>query len=117
MREWAAGSWRRELDAPGCESVVYVFTPFCGTCAAARRMLEVVQAMRPDLAIAAANLNLMPGLAEAFRIESVPCLLIREADGAWSKLYRFGSVAHLADRLRTVVGKDGAPNQGEERKS
>lgn len=99
MIEWEAGSWEKELAADGAASVLFVHTPLCGTCALARKMLAVVEAMRPELKIAAANLNWMPGLAQAFRIESVPCLLVREADGSWSRTYRFGSVVELADRL------------------
>ncbi|MBB6676193.1 thioredoxin family protein [Cohnella lubricantis] len=80
--------------------LILIHTPLCGTCAVARKMLAVVEAMMPELTIDAANLNFMPGLAEAFRIESVPCLLIRETDGSWSKIYKFGSVVELAARIR-----------------
>lgn len=100
MREWEAGSWEKELASDEAESVLFVHTPLCGTCAVARKMLTVIESMRPELAIAAVNLNLNPGLAETFRIESVPCLLFREEDGTWNKAYKFGSVVELADRLR-----------------
>jgi predicted RecB family nuclease len=105
MREWETGSWEKELAAPGAPGVLFVHTPLCGTCALARKMLGVVEAMMPELAIASANLNVMPGLAERFRIESVPCLLVRERDGTWSKTYRFGSVVELADKLRPLMNR------------
>ncbi len=81
---------------------LFVHTPLCGTCKAARRMLEVAAAMLPDLPMAEANLNVMPDLAQAFRIESVPCLLIKRADGSVAKFYRFGSVQDVLDRLEAA---------------
>jgi len=102
MKEWEAGSRERELEGPSAPRVLFVHTPLCGTCALAKRMLGIVESMRPELEIVSANLNVMPGLAERFRIESVPCLLVRGEDGAWTKTYRFGSVVELSERLAAV---------------
>ncbi|MBB6669175.1 thioredoxin family protein [Cohnella nanjingensis] len=99
MREWEAGRWTAELDAHEGPLALYVHTPLCGTCAVARRMLEVAEAATPGVEVRSANLNLMPGLAERFRIESVPCLLTRLPDGTWRKVYRFGSVMEVAGNL------------------
>ncbi|WP_217594346.1 thioredoxin family protein [Cohnella sp. GbtcB17] len=99
MTEWEARAWRQEIDASEGALALFVYTPLCGTCALARRMLEVAEASLADVRIASANINLMPGLAEAFRIESVPCLLLRERDGSWNKIYRFGSVVEVRARL------------------
>jgi hypothetical protein len=66
-------------------------------------MLEVASAMVPELPVAEANLNVMPDLAQAFRVESVPCLLIKRPDGSVAKLYRFGSVQDVLERLRTAI--------------
>lgn len=102
MKEWEAGSWERELEGSSAPRVLFVHTPLCGTCALAKRMLGIVESMRPELEIVSANLNVMPGLAERFRIESVPCLLVRGEDGVWTKTYRFGSVVELSERLAAV---------------
>lgn len=64
-------------------------------------MLDVIEVMMPQLPIAAANLNAMPELAQIFRVESVPCLLVKRADGGVEKRYRFGSVPELAEWLRS----------------
>jgi thioredoxin 1 len=101
MREWEPPEWRREWTAAAGPLAVLVHTPLCGTCKAARRMLEVVEEMMPALPMAAANLNIMPELAQTFRIESVPCLLIKRPDGGVEKRYRFGSVTELLERLRS----------------
>lgn len=116
MREWGAGSWEQELASDEAVNLLFVHTPLCGTCAVARKMLAVIESMRPELAIASVNLNLNPGLAQEFRIESVPCLLIREADGTWSKHYRFGSVVELTELLRPY-GHGRETGTGEERES
>ncbi|MBW5448172.1 thioredoxin [Cohnella sp. CFH 77786] len=102
VREWEPSEWRREWTAAPGPLAVLVHTPLCGTCKAARRMMEVVQAMMPELPLAAANLNIMPDLAQTFRIESVPCLLIKRPDGGVRKHYRFGSVTELLERLRSA---------------
>ncbi|MFC3801248.1 thioredoxin family protein [Cohnella sp. GCM10012308] len=99
MTEWEARTWRREIEETDGALALFVYTPLCGTCALARRMLEVAEASLTDVRIASANINLMPGLAETFQIESVPCLLMRRADGSWNKVYRFGSVVEVRTRL------------------
>jgi hypothetical protein len=100
-REWEPAEWRREWTAAPGPLAVLVHTPLCGTCKAARQMLNVVGEMMPELPMTAANLNLMPDLAQTFQIESVPCLLLKRPDGYVEKLYRFGSVPELLERLRS----------------
>ncbi|MBB6638351.1 thioredoxin family protein [Cohnella thailandensis] len=101
MREWEGGAWEKELESLSGGSLLYIHTPLCGTCALARRMLGVVEAMMPDLPLHAANLNRMPGLAERLKVESVPCLSIKDKrTGEWSNLYRFGSVVELNEVIR-----------------
>ncbi|WP_027084787.1 thioredoxin family protein [Cohnella panacarvi] len=99
MLEWENGDWERAwTDEPG-PLAVFVHTPLCGTCALAKRMLAVVEQIRPDFRLYAANLNAMPGIAQTFRIESVPCLLVKGKDGGWAKQYRFPSVTDIVDSL------------------
>ncbi|MBB6730342.1 thioredoxin family protein [Cohnella zeiphila] len=95
MRELEAADWQAELNRPDLEPALFVHTPLCGTCALAKRMIAVVEAARPALRIASVDLNLAPALASLLRIESVPCLLLRDDRGEWSKTYRFGSVVEL----------------------
>lgn len=104
MIEWTARDWRRELESRSGPLALYVYTPLCGTCQVAKRMLEVAETAMPGMRLFAANINLMPGLAEAFRIESVPCLLLRDRDGKWDKMYRFGAVMDVMARLGTLFG-------------
>ncbi|MFC5531898.1 thioredoxin family protein [Cohnella yongneupensis] len=99
MLEWEGSDWERAwADEPG-PLAVFVHTPLCGTCGLAKRMLEVVEKIRPDFRIYMANLNLLPGIAQAFRIESVPCLLMKNRNGEWTKQYRFASVTDIVERI------------------
>lgn len=99
MVEWTSGDWERDWASAAAPSAVFVHTPLCGTCSAARMMLDVAERLLPDFPLAAANLNRMPQLAQAFHIQSVPCLLIKRSDGTWDKQYRFPSVMELVERL------------------
>jgi thiol-disulfide isomerase/thioredoxin len=103
IHEWEPKTWRRAWTAASGPLAVFVHTPLCGTCKAARRMLEVAGEIEPGLPLVAANLNLMPDLAQTFRIESVPCLLFKRADGSIFKQYRFGSVPEIVQQLRKLI--------------
>jgi len=100
--EWKPAEWRRSWTAAQDPLVLFVHTPLCGTCKAARRMLEIALELIPSLHAAAANLNVMPELAQIFRIESVPCLLLKRSDGGVAKQYRLGSVPEIVAWLRAA---------------
>lgn len=99
MLEWESDDWERAWTEEPGPFAVFVHTPLCGTCGLAKRMLAVVEQLRPNYPLYAANLNAMPGIAQAWRIESVPCLLVKGKDGAWTKQYRFPSVTEIVERL------------------
>lgn len=89
----------RELlqrTVPGAPAAfVMLYTPLCGTCKLALRMLEIVKAADPSLPLYRCNLNLSPQLAERWRIESVPCLAYVRGGEETDKLYRMSSVGDL----------------------
>ncbi|MFC5467619.1 thioredoxin family protein [Cohnella suwonensis] len=102
MREWDPANWMKEWTFASAPFAVFVHTPLCGTCLAAKKMLAVAEALVPELPVSAANLNVMPGLAQRFQIESVPCLLVKKASGEWTKNYRFPSVTELVETMRNA---------------
>ena len=60
------------------EAAFYLYTPMCGTCAVASKMMEVISVMKPEIPIGKADLNYVQDIAIDYEIESVPCLLIQK---------------------------------------
>jgi thioredoxin-like negative regulator of GroEL len=94
------------LGRAGEPLVVFLYTPLCGTCKAARRMLEVARhLLPPGLLIAEGNVNMLPGLVDTYRISSVPALLVVPADRSAEPeiLYSMGSVERMLEYIRRVT--------------
>ncbi len=79
--------------------MVFGHTPFCGTCKAARRMLDVVLQMRPDLDIYALDLNFAPHFIQRYQIGSTPSLSVFTPGSQQSPqtIYAMQSVPRLLD--------------------
>lgn len=80
-------------------TAVYFYSPFCGTCKLAGRMLDIVEEMLEQLPLIRCNLNELPGLARKWEIESIPCLVFCEDGEPVGKQYRMGSVDELYSLL------------------
>lgn len=80
---------------------LYLYTPMCGTCQVASKMIMVVQELLPNTTIGKCDLNYIPAKAVEWQIESVPCLLQFE-DGKLkdTRIYAFRSVEHLYNTLK-----------------
>jgi thioredoxin-like negative regulator of GroEL len=79
--------------------LVYFYTPMCGTCQVASKMLQVIEAL-VEVDMGKMNLNFYPDLAREYEIESVPCLLLVEAGEVKETLYAFHSVPFLLDKIK-----------------
>lgn len=98
METWTHEQWDLAMkELP--EAVYYLYTPMCGTCAVASKMLEVISAMKPNLPIGKADLNYVQEVAVEYEIESVPCLLIQKEGKIQHKIYAFHSVPDLLEKL------------------
>ncbi|KON86442.1 thioredoxin [Sporosarcina globispora] len=101
MQEWS----RQEIEVAvngQKNALLYLYTPMCGTCQMAGKMLTVAEQLLPDQEIGKADLNYMPQLAEQWGVESVPCLLIFKEGNLHQKLYAFRSVPYLLDKIRSI---------------
>lgn len=98
MQEWTREEWEAKVSS-GEKTAFYLYTPMCGTCQVASRMMEVTEQVVKDVPIGKANLNFMEQLAFDYEIESVPCLLITEAGKVVEKVYAFQSVPNLFEKL------------------
>lgn len=82
---------------------VYVYTPICGTCQVASRMLTVAKEMVTSVEIVKCDVNYARQLAENFQIESVPCLLLFKKGQLQKKIYAFQSVPYLLENIRFLL--------------
>lgn len=99
MEEWSQQDL--ELQIKKEDSIfLYLYTPFCGTCQVAGKMLEIVSAMLPELNWGKCNLNYLPQHALQWEIESVPCLVILKNGSIEEKIYAFQSVPFLYDKIK-----------------
>ncbi|NGP46339.1 thioredoxin family protein [Bacillaceae bacterium SIJ1] len=76
---------------------IFASTPMCGTCQLAEKMLTVIAEARPETLIGKLNMNYHPDIAQAWEIESVPCLLHIKNQRVEKRMYAFQSVPHILD--------------------
>ncbi|WNQ09115.1 thioredoxin family protein [Paenibacillus aurantius] len=94
MKEWTPKEleqalWRRE------DAIVFFYTPLCGTCKLAERMLGIVEVMLDRLPLSKANVNFLPERAAQWEITSIPCLVVLKEGKPVHKLYAMHSVDDL----------------------
>lgn len=102
MKEWTIEEWKHATQKANI-AAYYLYTPMCGTCQVASKMLEVVEELLPHVELGKANLNYVETLAVEQEIESVPCLLIAKDGQIQEKIYAFHSVTYLYDKLRKSI--------------
>ncbi|OSX55613.1 thioredoxin family protein [Anoxybacillus ayderensis] len=83
--------------------VVYMYTPLCGTCQVASRMVDVLEQLLPTVTFERQDLNYVPDKAIEWHIESIPCLLIFKRGELVKKIYAFHSVPHVYETLRKLA--------------
>ena len=65
--------WHERLtkrDAKADPVIVFLHTPFCGTCAAARKMINIVEHVVPDVRLLEADVNFLPDIVERYQIRA-----------------------------------------------
>ena len=98
MDRWTIRDWEKKSSETDI-AVFYLYTPMCGTCAVASKMMNVISVMKPDISIGKADLNYLEDLAIDYQIESVPCLLIAKDGVLKEKVYAFKSVPDLLVKI------------------
>lgn len=83
--------------------LLYLYTPLCGTCQLAGKMLSVVTELLPHIEMGKADLNYLPYFAELWEIESVPCLIVFKDGQLVEKIYAFHSVPYLAEKIKNLL--------------
>ncbi|VEI06148.1 thioredoxin family protein [Kurthia zopfii] len=98
MQEWSKEQWEEQKSANG-KTAFYLYTPMCGTCQVASRLMDVTEQVVTNIPMGKANLNYMEQLAVEYEVESVPCLLISQDGEVVEKVYAFQSVPNLFEKL------------------
>lgn len=98
LEEWNYEEWKKQIEKEDLVAL-YIYTPMCGTCHVAKKMMQVVEQLRKNTPIGMMNINYSKQLATDFQIESVPCLLISRKNKKIEKVYAFKSVQNLLDKL------------------
>lgn len=98
MENWTREQWELVKDQSD-QALFYLYTPMCGTCQVASKMMLVVNELKKDLPIGRADLNYLEDLAIDYEIESVPCLLIAEKGEVKEKIYAFQSIPYLLEKI------------------
>lgn len=101
MNEWNRNDLAAFLDNQG-SGLLYFYTPLCGTCQVASRMLVVLEEL-VKVNMGKMNLNFYPDIAANFGIESVPCLLIVQKGKAKETIYAFHSVPYLLEKTKQYL--------------
>ena len=99
INEWNLELLHAKLDSAK-NTALYLYTPMCGTCKIAGKMLEITATTGTSFEIGKADLNYVEPLAERYQIESVPCLLIWKNGELADKIYKFESVPNLFETLQ-----------------
>ena len=99
MEQWNKDQWL-QLMKDKQQTAFYIYTPMCGTCEVANKMVEVIGSLLPDLPLGMANINYLEELAYDLKIESVPCLIVTENGQVKEKIYAFKSVPYLYEILK-----------------
>lgn len=104
MKELVPQQFEQELRKEGIQ-FIYLYTPLCGTCQLAKKMLTIVEEAIPSLEIKMADLNYLPTYAESWGIESVPCLIVFDEGKVENKIYAFQSVDYLFHFFKSYIDK------------
>lgn len=87
-------------------AALYLFTPLCGTCLVAGKMVDVTEKLFPQVAFIKADLNYIPAIADKYSVESVPCMLLFHKARLVNKIYAFQSVPYLHEELNQLTRAD-----------
>lgn len=75
--------------------ILFIYSPFCGTCGVARAMLEKIESIHKINIFHEMNANYYEEFLHKHRVESVPCLLIKENNEVKEKVYTFYSIGNI----------------------
>ena len=103
MKDWTSSEIKAAIQKHETFSL-YLYTPMCGTCQVAAKMMSVVKEIRQETVFVQTNINFAEDLVQQYQIESVPCLLLFKRGIMAKKLYAFQSVPYLNELIARHLG-------------
>lgn len=101
MEQWTKQQFEKNMTTDNV--ALYVYTPMCGTCQVASKMMNVIEQLLPQHAIGKMDLNYEEQVARDYEIESVPCLLLTNSGKVTKKVYAFQSVSYLYELMKNEL--------------
>ena len=98
VEDWNLEQFEEASKSP-VTAAFYLYTPLCGTCQVASKMIGVVEKLLPEVRLGKADLNYHEEVAVKYGVESVPCLLVTKEGRPVEKIYAFRSVPYLFEIL------------------
>lgn len=74
---------------------IFIHTPFCGTCNLARGMLTKMESVHRKNIFYEMNASFFPKFMQEAKVESVPCLFIKQDGVVKEKVYTFHSIPNI----------------------
>lgn len=99
MEQWTIEQWQAAMQNEEV-AALYLYTPMCGTCEVASKMLNILKISFPSLQVGKMDINYVQELAFEYKIESVPCLIVAKQGEMTEKVYAFESVTKLYELLK-----------------
>lgn len=81
---------------------LFIYTPMCGTCKVAKRMLHIVCEALPQADVYQMNINTAPNVASQWEISSVPALLLFREGVLAERHFAMQSVGFLFEHLKVL---------------
>src|SRR5699024_9907459 len=75
--------------------LLYIHTPFCGTCHLARSMLAQIESVHKSDIFYEMNASLFPEFMQETQVESVWCVLMNVNNEVKEKVYAFRSITDI----------------------
>ena len=91
---------------------VFLYTPMCGTCKLAEKMLSVLSEMIPSPMLYKSNVNTLNRFMQSWKIQSIPCLIIMDKGECLRIEYKMGSIDRLYDVLQPIWPPSGFGRNG-----
>lgn len=79
--------------------LLYIYTPFCGTCHVARQFLEMIEDTLQEQVFYEMNAMYEADFMQRYKVKNVPCLFIYRDGKVKEKIYTFYSIQNIYSYL------------------